>query len=100
MAGNIKFKKVKKTLEQAEIKFVRILWCDNANIIRGKAVHLELLSEYFNHGVGISAGQQGIPVMYDAVIPETGLSPVGEVRLVPDWSTLKPLPLFHRLLSR
>ena len=92
MAGNIKFKKVKKTLEQADIKFVRILWCDNANIIRGKAVHLDLLSEYFNHGVGISAGQQGIPVMYDAVIPETGLSPVGEVRLVPDWSTLKLLP--------
>ena len=92
MAGNIKFKKVKKTLEQAEIKFVRILWCDNANIIRGKAVHLDLLSEYFNYGVGISTGQQGIPVMYDAVIPETGLSPVGEVRLVPDWSTLKILP--------
>ena len=92
MAGNIKFKKVKKTLEQADIKFVRILWCDNANIIRGKAVHLDLLSEYFNHGVGISTGQQGLPVMYDAVIPETGLSPVGEVRLVPDWSTLKLLP--------
>ncbi|MDJ0898079.1 MAG: glutamine synthetase family protein [Xenococcus sp. MO_188.B8] len=92
MAGNIKFKKVKKNLEQADIKFVRILWCDNANIIRGKAVHLNLLCEYFNHGVGISTGQQGLPVMYDTVIPETGLSPVGEVRLVPDWSTLKLLP--------
>ncbi|MEM9506782.1 MAG: glutamine synthetase family protein [Cyanobacteria bacterium P01_E01_bin.35] len=91
MAENIKFKKVKKNLEQAGIKFVRILWCDNANIIRGKAVHLDLLSDYFNNGVGISAGQQGVPVMYDAVIPETGLSPVGEVRLVPDWSTLKLL---------
>ena len=51
-----------------------------------------MLSDYFDHGVGIAAGQQGIPVMYDAVIPETGLSPVGEVRLVPDWSTLKLLP--------
>lgn len=91
MAENIKFKKVKKNLEQAGIKFVRILWCDNANIIRGKAVHLDLLSDYFNNGVGISAGQQGVPVMYDVVIPETGLSPVGEVRLVPDWSTLKLL---------
>ncbi len=93
MAGNNKFKKVRKTLEQAGIKFVRILWCDNANIIRGKAVHLDLLDrEYFDYGVGISAGQQGVPVMYDGVIPETGLSPVGEVRLVPDWSTLKILP--------
>ncbi len=51
-----------------------------------------MLSSYFDHGVGIAAGQQGIPVMYDAVIPDTGLSPVGEVRLVPDWSTLKLLP--------
>jgi glutamine synthetase len=93
MAGNNKFKKVKKTLEEAGIKFVRILWCDNANIIRGKAVHLDLLDrDYFDYGVGISAGQQGVPVMYDGVIAETGLSPVGEVRLVPDWSTLKILP--------
>ena len=92
MAGKNKFKKIKKTLEQAGVKFVRIMWCDNANIIRGKAVHLNLLSDYFDYGVGISTGQQGVPIMYDAVIPETGLSPVGEVRLVPDWSTLKILP--------
>ncbi len=92
MAGNIKFKKIRKTLQQADIKFVRILWCDNANIIRGKAVHIDMLSHYFNQGVGIAAGQQGLPVMYDVVMPKTGLSPVGEVRLVPDWSTLKMLP--------
>jgi glutamine synthetase len=79
-------------LQQAGVKFVRILWCDNANIIRGKAVHVDMLSHYFDQGVGISAGQQGVPVMYDAVMPKTGLSPVGEVRLVPDWSTLKMLP--------
>ncbi len=93
MAGNHKFKKVRKALEEAEIKFIRILWCDNANIIRGKAVHLDVLDrQYFNYGVGISAGQQGVPVMYDGVISETGLTPVGEVRLVPDWSTLRILP--------
>ena len=92
MTGKIKFKQIRKTLRQAGIEFIRILWCDNANIIRGKAVHIDMLSHYFNQGVGISMGQQGVPVMYDAVMPETGLSPVGEVRLVPDWSTLKILP--------
>jgi glutamine synthetase len=30
--------------------------------------------------------------MYDNVIPETGLGPVGEVRLMPDWATLTILP--------
>ncbi|MCP6759666.1 MAG: glutamine synthetase [Fischerella sp. CENA71] len=92
MAENILFKKVKKTLKEADASFVRILWCDNANIIRGKAVHVEMLPHYFEHGVGISAGQQGVPVMYDAVVPKTGLGPVGEVSLVPDWSSLTALP--------
>jgi glutamine synthetase len=92
MAKKITFKQVKKSLQDAGSKFFRIIWCDNANIIRGKAVHVGMLAHYFEYGVGISAGQQGIPVMYDAVIPETGLGPVGEVRLVPDWSSLTRLP--------
>jgi len=81
-----------KSLDAAGVRFVRILWCDNANIIRGKAVHRGTLSEYLKHGVGISAAQQAIPVMYDAPVPGSGLGPVGEVRLVPDWDTLMPLP--------
>ncbi|MBN3959225.1 glutamine synthetase family protein [Nostoc sp. NMS8] len=92
MAANKAFKKVRKSLQEAGVRFVRILWCDNANIIRGKAVHVDMLSHYFDYGVGISAGQQGVPVMYDAVIPETGLGPVGEIRLVPDWFSFTPLP--------
>lgn len=81
-----------KSLDAAGVRFVRILWCDNANIIRGKAVHRGTLSEYLKHGVGISAAQQAIPVMYDAPVPGSGLGPVGEVRLVPEWDTLTPLP--------
>ena len=86
------FKQVNKTLHKAGVKFVRVLWCDNANIIRGKAVHIDMLSHYFENGVGISAGQQGIPVVYDAVVPASGLSPVGEIQLVPDWQSLTTLP--------
>jgi len=81
-----------KSLDAAGVRFVRILWCDNANIIRGKAVHRGTVSEYLKHGVGISAAQQAIPVMYDAPVPGSGLGPVGEVRLVPDWDTFTPLP--------
>jgi glutamine synthetase len=61
-----------KSLDAAGVRFVRILWCDNANIIRGKAVHRGTLSEYLKHGVGISAAQQAIPVMYDAPVPGSG----------------------------
>jgi glutamine synthetase len=80
------------SLDDVGVRFVRILWCDNANIIRGKAVHRGALLDYLQHGVGISAAQQAVPVMYDAPAPGSGLGPVGEVRLVPDWDTFTPLP--------
>lgn len=85
-------KKLRENLDNLGIRFVRILWCDNGNIIRGKAVHRGCLSEYFKHGVGISAAQPAIPVIYDAPAPGSGLGPVGEIRLIPDWNTFTPLP--------
>ncbi len=84
--------KILKTIDEVGIRFVRILWCDNANIIRGKAVHRKTLPDYLKHGVGISAAQQALPVMLDAPVPGSGLGPIGEIRLIPDWETLTPLP--------
>ncbi|WAL61430.1 glutamine synthetase family protein [Thermocoleostomius sinensis] len=79
-------------LAAQQIEFVRVLWCDNANVIRAKAFHTRFLSEHQSHGVSISIAQQAIPVMYDAVASGSGLGPVGEAWLVPDWSTLRALP--------
>lgn len=79
-------------LKTAGVQFIRVLWCDNANIIRGKAFHISGFHEHREYGIGISMAQQAIPVMYDAVAPNSGLGPVGEVWLVPDWSTLRILP--------
>lgn len=81
-----------KNLKGKKIKFVRVLFCDNANIIRSKAFHIDVLPEHFDTGVSITVAQQAFPVMYDGVIPETGLAPVGEAWVVPDWSTLSLLP--------
>ncbi|MEM6401631.1 MAG: glutamine synthetase family protein, partial [Cyanobacteria bacterium P01_D01_bin.116] len=81
-----------KNLKEKNIKFIRVVFCDNANIIRSKAFHIDVLPEHFDTGVSITVAQQAFPVMYDAVIPETGLAPVGEAWLVPDWSTLSILP--------
>lgn len=83
---------IRKFLEAQNIRFVRVLWCDNANVIRGKAFHIGFLEEHQQQGVSISIAQQAIPVMYDAVAPGSGLGPVGEAWLVPDWSTLQVLP--------
>nr|WP_317035129.1 glutamine synthetase family protein [Nodosilinea sp. E11] len=82
-------------LREDNIRFVRVVWCDNGNIIRGKAIHLDALARQLDEGtcgVGLSAAQQAIPVVADAVAPGSGLGPVGEVWLVPDWDTLQRLP--------
>lgn len=83
---------IRAALEARDVRFVRVLWCDNANVIRGKAFHVDFLEEHQHTGIGISLAQQAIPAMYDAVAPESGLGPVGEAWLVPDWSTLNALP--------
>jgi glutamine synthetase len=85
-------KKLQKQLKKHDVQFVRILWCDNANIIRAKAFHTDFLKDHQDHGISISVAQQAVPVTIDAVVPGCGLSPVGEAWLVPDWSTLNALP--------
>lgn len=82
----------RSTLRRHGVEFVRLVWCDNANLIRAKAAHIGQLEDIAEHGLGISFAQQGVPVLRDAFVAESGLGPVGEVRLVPDWSTLTTLP--------
>ncbi len=80
----------------SKTRFIRVLWCDNANIIRAKAVNVDTLkisdSGKVSVSVGISRGQQGVPVMYDGVVNGSGLDAVGEIKLKGDLSTLTHLP--------
>jgi len=77
----------------SDINMLRILWCDNANIIRAKAVHINASNAHASDFyVGISEAMQALPVMYDAPVRETGLSPVGEVHLTADLASFMPLP--------
>jgi glutamine synthetase len=41
-----KHEALKQTLKDGGIKFVRILWCDSANVIRAKAAHIDYLDDY------------------------------------------------------
>lgn len=74
----------------SDIEFIRILWCDNANIIRGKAIYKDSLKGSPCY-VGISEAQQAISTMA-TVVKESGLSPVGEVQLMADPLSFTPLP--------
>ncbi|ULH17061.1 glutamine synthetase family protein (plasmid) [Deinococcus sp. KNUC1210] len=76
-------------LDAAGVRYLRVLWCDNANIIRARSVRIRLQGSV---SVSISQGQLALPVMTDSVVAGSGLGPVGEAELVPDWNTLRLLP--------
>jgi glutamine synthetase len=76
----------------AGVALVRVAYCDNANLVRAKAVPLHALDDVLRYGVGFTVAQQALPIMADTVLPASGLAPVGEVWLVPDPATFTVLP--------
>ncbi len=84
---------VLSTVRNQGIRYVRFTWSDNAGLIRAKAVHAAFLADFLaENRVGITIAAQALPVMYDAVAPDSGLTPAGEVHLQPDWATFTPIP--------
>jgi len=78
--------------ERTKLRLVRFTYCDNANLIRAKAAPAARLASHQQSGIGFSVAQQALPVLFDAVVGDSGLGPVGEVFLVPDPATLTALP--------
>lgn len=81
-----------ETILQQDAQLTRVLWTDNAGLTRAKAVTRSSLPGALLRGVGLSMGQQALAMMVDSVVPESGLSAVGEVRLVPDPASYVTLP--------
>jgi glutamine synthetase len=71
--------------------WVRFVFVDHAGIPKCKAVHRDAFEGRAGAGVGLAKGVLALDPS-GALHPASGLSPVGECRLVPDLSTLTPLP--------
>jgi glutamine synthetase len=71
--------------------WVRFVFVDHAGIPKAKAVHRDGFAGRARSGVGLAKGVLALDPS-GALHPESGLSPVGECRLMPDLSTLTPLP--------
>ena len=71
--------------------WVRFVFVDHAGIPKTKAVHRDSFERRAGAGVGLAKGVLALDPS-GALHPASGLSPVGECRLVPDLSTLTPLP--------
>jgi len=83
----------------ADISLIRFLYCDNNGLIRGKGVPLPRLATRLADGVGLPKALMAVN-SFDELQPVSDMTPVGEVRLVPDPATFTTLPYapHHALL--
>ena len=82
----------KSKLEAHDIRWVRFVWSDLANRIRGEAIHIDAIDSVASSGPAFTEGLMGLMLLWDQVAPDSGLSPVGQVWARPDWSTLRLPP--------
>jgi glutamine synthetase len=82
-------------VREEDVRLVRFLYCDNANVVRGKAVHAGALADFLDAGVGLTVAMQAF-CLTEHLAPGSALGPVGEVRLVPDPGTFAVLPYAPR----
>ena len=96
---------VAQRLQSGQFEVLRVIWCDNANVIRGKTVFLPpllasvrdvekglSLIKQLDETVGITAALQSVPATHDEPAADAKLAPVKDVRLVPDWDSFASCP--------
>src|SRR6266699_5337033 len=82
---------VVRKAQEANLRLVRFLYCDNGGIIRGKATHASKLATRMTEGIGQTLAMQAF-TRVESLAPVEGMWPVGEFRLIPDPNTFVVLP--------
>lgn len=76
---------------------VRVLWVDTSGQHRCRAVPLKRFNDIVRkNGVGLTHASMAMCSATDGPADETGLTGVGEIRLVPDVTTRKKIPWMER----
>ncbi len=75
---------------QDQLRTVRFLYCDHANVVRGKSAHAAALADCLESGIGLTVAMQAF-CLTEHLAPGTRLGPVGERR---------PRVVRHRSASR
>jgi len=90
--GETDLERVKRLVSENKIKYIRYLYIDLDNVIRGRVSTAENLETDLRGGLTLAMiMQSGFSIM-DLVSPSTSYGPRGEVTLIPDVSTFKVLP--------
>jgi glutamine synthetase len=86
---------IEKAARDADLALVRFLYCDSNSIIRGKNVPAAQLRRRMAGGVGLSRALLAVNSL-DQLQPVPEMTPIGEVRLLPDPETFIALPYAPR----
>ncbi len=85
---------IHRVLERADAagaELVRFLYVDHGGVVRGKATSRATLERRMRTGIGLTVAMQAMN-MLDELQPVEGMSPAGEVRIVPDPGSYVDLP--------
>ncbi|XP_021730040.1 LOW QUALITY PROTEIN: protein fluG-like [Chenopodium quinoa] len=78
---------------QKVITLVRIIWIDTSGQCRCRVVPVKRFHDVVKkNGVGLTFACMGMPSFMDGPVAESNLTGTGEIRLVPDMSTLRKIP--------
>ncbi|KOM28178.1 hypothetical protein LR48_Vigan511s000100 [Vigna angularis] len=76
-----------------DVSLVRVMWVDGTGQHRCRAVPKKRFNDVVvKNGVGLGFAAMGFPSHMDGLAEGSGLTTVGETRLVPDLSTLRRIP--------
>jgi len=85
-------KLVLEELKSKGVKFVRVLYIDLDSMIRGRITPIEEFEKEAEEGLTLAMVMQSAFSFTDELIIGSRYTPVGEVRLLPDLSTIKFVP--------
>src|SRR5205823_3741762 len=77
--------------QEANLRLIRFLYCDNGGIIRGKTTHASKLKTRIYEGIGQTLAMQAFTGV-ETLASVEGMGPIGEFRLMPDPNTFVILP--------
>jgi glutamine synthetase len=83
--------RVVQRAEMEGLDLIRFLYVDHGGVVRGKATSRSRLAERLTTGIGLTLAMQAM-TMLDELQAVDGMSPVGEIRLLPDPDSFAPLP--------
>lgn len=84
---------IANSVPKSNITLVRVMWVDTSGQCRCRAVPLKRFHEVVKkNGLGLTFACMGMTSFMDGPAAESNLTGTGEIRLIPDLSTLRTIP--------